>query len=346
MSTACPTCQYINKESARVCTKCGALISSGAPLSTTMQRPANQPSSSNGNGTSSATTSFGSVNTNQPTRLPPPPPPPPPASYTKSEVNKVVLPAPVVKTSGVGGLIIVIVIVALMAGGGFLYFIKGVDAPEVISPLPSPASPVASEAPTTPAVAKKEEIILTIPSDFSVEAPSEARTILTSMLVDAMNPMKLAEAKGILEQLPKPVSGDRKIARSLNERGLESFNKENYLDAIEFFKQAIASDSADVEVRNNYVYALAKAMKTADAEREAGILLTYAPGRSSGWANLGEIYANKGHATLASSALIVAFQFSSNKDKTLTYLKEKSAAVDNPVFAESAQIALNKLANQ
>lgn len=344
MSTACPTCQYINKESARVCTKCGALISSGAPLSTTMQRPANQPSSSNGNGTSSATTSFGSVNTNQPTRLPPPPPPP--ASYTKSEVNKVVLPAPVVKTSGVGGLIIVIVIVALMAGGGFLYFIKGVDAPEVISPLPSPASPVASEAPTTPAVAKKEEIILTIPSDFSVEAPSEARTILTSMLVDAMNPMKLAEAKGILEQLPKPVSGDRKIARSLNERGLESFNKENYLDAIEFFKQAIASDSADVEVRNNYVYALAKAMKTADAEREAGILLTYAPGRSSGWANLGEIYANKGHATLASSALIVAFQFSSNKDKTLTYLKEKSAAVDNPVFAESAQIALNKLANQ
>jgi Flp pilus assembly protein TadD len=166
------------------------------------------------------------------------------------------------------------------------------------------------------------------------------------MLVDAMNPMKLAEAKGILEQLPKPVSGDRKIARSLNERGLESFNKENYLDAIEFFKQAIASDSADVEVRNNYVYALAKAMKTADAEREAGILLTYAPGRSSGWANLGEIYASKGHATLASSALIVAFQFSSNKDKTLTYLKEKSAAVDNPVFAESAQIALIKLANQ
>ena len=345
MSTACPTCQYINKESPRVCIKCGALISSGAPLSTNMLRPANQPPSSNGNGTSSATTSFGSVNSNQPTRLPPPPPPPP-ASYTKSEVNKVVLPAPVVKTSGVGRLIFVNVIVALLGGGGFLYFIKGVDAPEVISPLPSPASPGASEAPTTPAVAKKEEIILTIPSDFSVEAPSEARRILTSMLVDAMNPIKLAEAKGILEQLAKPVSGDRKIARSLNEKGLESFNKENYLDAIEFFKQAIASDSADIEVRNNYVYALAKAMKTADAEREAGILLTYAPGRSSGWANLGEIYATKGHATLASSALIVAFQFSSNKDKTLTYLKEKSAAVDNPVFAESAQIALNKLANQ
>lgn len=362
MSISCNACRYLNKESAKVCIKCGAPISSGAPLSSTKPRPAEQRPSSNANGTSAATNSFGSVTPNNAARRPtpaptpapkpaptPPPPPPPPVSYTKPQVDKAVIPAPVVKSSGTGRLIIVLVIAALLAGGGFLYFINGESASEVTAIPSSPVSPVTpttSESTSTPAVAKKEAFILSIPSDFSVEAPSESRTILTSMLVDAMNPMKLAEAKGLLEQLTKPVSGDRKVARSLNERGLEFFNKENYLDAIEFFKQAISFDSADIEVRNNYVYALAKAKKTAEAEREAGILLTYAPGRSSGWANLGEIYADKGQATLAASALVVAFQFSSNKDKTLTYLKEKSAAADNPVFAESAQIALDKLANQ
>ena len=363
MSISCNACRYLNKESAKVCIKCGAPISSGAPLSSTKPRPAEQRPSSNANGTSAATNSFGSVTPNnaarrptpaptpapKPAPTPPPPPPPPPVSYTKPQVDKAVIPAPVVKSSGTGRLIIVLVIAALLAGGGFLYFINGESASEVTAIPSSPVSPVTpttSESTSTPAVAKKEAFILSIPSDFSVEAPSESRTILTSMLVDAMNPMKLAEAKGLLEQLTKPVSGDRKVARSLNERGLEFFNKENYLDAIEFFKQAISFDSADIEVRNNYVYALAKAKKTAEAEREAGILLTYAPGRSSGWANLGEIYADKGQATLAASALVVAFQFSSNKDKSLTYLKEKSAAADNPVFAESAQIALDKLANQ
>ena len=87
-------------------------------------------------------------------------------------------------------------------------------------------------------------------------------------------------------------------------------------------------------------------MKTAEAEREAGILLSYAPGRSSGWANLGEIYANKGNAELASLALIVAFQFSNNKDKALTFIKEKSVAIDNPVFAKGAEKALDKLSNK
>jgi len=158
--------------------------------------------------------------------------------------------------------------------------------------------------------------------------------------------MKWAGARGPLEQLTKPLPGDRKAARTLNERGLQALKVDAYLPAIEFFKQAISADGADVEVRNNYVYALAKAKKTTEAEREAGILLAYAPGRSSGWANLGEIYANKGQAKLASLALIVAFQFSNNKDKTLTFLKETSAATDNPVFAQGAKMALDKLSNQ
>jgi len=234
-----------------------------------------------------------------------------------------------------------VLIVGLLVGGAF-WFSRNNSEPSGTTSTASPiAAPVAIPEPTS-----KEDQIAIVPIDFSVDAPGEARKVLTSMIVNAMNPMRLAEYKGILEALPKPVTGDRKTARALNEKGLQFFKEEKYLDAIEIFKQALDTDEADIEIRNNYVFALAKAKKNADAEKEAGVLLTYAPGRTSAWANLAEIYSNKGDTNLASLALIVSFQFSNNKDKTLTFLKEKSEAVDEPAFAESAKLALNKLSNK
>lgn len=46
-------------------------------------------------------------------------------------------------------------------------------------------------------------------------------------------------------------------------------------------KNASATDPADVEILNNYVYTLIKANRLQDAELEAGRLLTISPGRSS-----------------------------------------------------------------
>jgi len=166
------------------------------------------------------------------------------------------------------------------------------------------------------------------------------------MLASALSPIRLAEAKGSIEKIAKPVTGDRKIARPLNEKGLLAFREENYPVAVDLLKQAVAADAADVEARNNYVFALIKTKNIDDAEREIGVCLGLAPGRSSAWANLSEIYAAKGNIQLSSLALIVAFQFSSNKDRTLTFLREKSAATDNTPLAEAAKIALDKLTTQ
>ena len=180
---------------------------------------------------------------------------------------------------------------------------------------------------------------------FTVIAPNESKEILTTMIKDAMNPLKLAESKGVIDVLPKPLVGDRKKARSLNERGLQSLKLNNFEEAINILKKSVDADPSDIEIRNNYVYSLIKARKYVEAETEAGYLLTYSPGRSSAWANLAEIYADNGKITEATAALIVTFQFSSNKDKTLTYLKEKSNSSENSGMQKSAKLALLRLSS-
>lgn len=219
-------------------------------------------------------------------------------------------------------------------------------APSQVVPLvTTPPSDVVSSSSTTapePAPTQKDDLVS---PNFDVKGKSETKQILLSMLKDSLSSIKLAEAKGLIEQQPKPQTGDRKAARALNEKGLQALKLEKYSDAINLFQQSVSTDESDVEIRNNFGYALLKAKKYDEAEEEIGMVLSYSPGRSSAWANLAEIYASKGAVKEAASALIVTFQFSSNKDKTLTFLKEKSMASDIPAFQEASKIALAKLSN-
>ncbi len=192
-------------------------------------------------------------------------------------------------------------------------------APVVVA---APAAPSTSVATTEPdAVSAK-------PAGDSVEfkdviAPAEARPLLAAMLASASSSFRLTELKNQLENLPKPAPGDRKSARKLNEQALALFRSDRFDEAVELFHQGLDADPSDIEVKNNYVYAMIKAGKLDEAETVAGELLMNNPGRSSAWANLAEIYAIKGKEEEAARAFVVAFQFSSNKDKTLAILREK-----------------------
>jgi len=163
------------------------------------------------------------------------------------------------------------------------------------------------------------------------------------MMISAMNPIKLAELKGTIDALTKPATGDRKSARALNDKGLQALKNENFGEAVLLLQKAVATDISDVEIRNNFVYALIKTKKLDEAEKEAGNSLTLSPGRSSAWANLAEIYAADGKINEAAAALIITFQFSSNKDKTLVYLKEKASTSEQPKLQEAATIAMRRL---
>lgn len=226
--------------------------------------------------------------------------------------------------------------------------VASVSVPEVAPLAPQPSVPGSETAPAAPPLPvsvpeAKLESASSLPTGFLINAPSESKALLTSMLANPMNSLKLAEIKGEIEKIAKPVSGDRKAARALNEKGLQALKADKYTDATSLLQQAVATDPADIEVRNNYVYALFKSKNLSEAEKEVGISLTFSSGRSSAWANLAEIYAEKGNPQLSSTALLIAFQFSSNKDKTLTYLKDKAGSTDAPAFAEAAKLALKRL---
>lgn len=202
-------------------------------------------------------------------------------------------------------------------------------ATSVEVPAPAPVEP------STPASK--------VPADFQVIAPEDAKSTLTAMLVNATNALKLAELKGVVDALPKPTGGDRKVARAFNEQGLQGLKQSQINEAIDFFQHGVSADASDVEVRNNYVYSLIQANKYSEAENQAGILLSQSPGRSSAWINLSEIYAGKGNTPESAMAMIVAFQFSSNKDKVLLFLKEKSMNPQNLQMQDAARLALQML---
>jgi Flp pilus assembly protein TadD len=151
------------------------------------------------------------------------------------------------------------------------------------------------------------------------------------MLQQATSAFKVSEIKGKIEAFPKPATGDRKAARKLNEQGLAALKSDDFAQALAALKSATATDPADVEILNNYVFALIKAKRLQDAESEAGRLLTISPGRSSAWANLAEVYALKNKNEEAVAALVLAFQFSSNKDRTVTFLNERAGDANSPL---------------
>ena len=199
------------------------------------------------------------------------------------------------------------------------------DAPQ----SPTPTLPLPSPSPSpAPTVANRQ---IAISAGFTVLAPDESKQLLTAMVQQANSAFKISEIKGKIESLPKPATGDRKTSRKLNEQGLTALKNEDFAQAIAVLKSATSADPADVEVLNNYVYALIKAGRLQDAESEAGRLLTMSPGRSSAWANLAEVYALKNRKEEAVAALILAFQFSSNKDRTINFLNERSADSTSPL---------------
>lgn len=172
---------------------------------------------------------------------------------------------------------------------------------------------------------------IVISSGFMVVAPEESKQLLTAMLQQATSAYKVSEIKGKIETFAKPATGDRKAARKLNEQGLAALKSDDFVQALAILKNATVADPADVEILNNYVFALIKGKRLQDAELQAGRLLTISPGRSSAWANLAEVYALKNRNEEAVASLVLAFQFSSNKDRTVTFLNDRAADASSPL---------------
>ena len=177
-------------------------------------------------------------------------------------------------------------------------------------------------------------------------APDNTASLLGQMLSQSQNAIKLIDLKEQIEALyPKPEKGDVKLSRALNQQGLAKFSKENYPEAANLFLDANKANPADIEVLNNYAYALLKSGNNQLAQQVLGYVLSIAPGRTSAWANLGEVYANLNREDAAAASFVVAFQFSTDKEKTIVFFRTKSDSSNNQVLKNAIAKALAQLSS-
>lgn len=175
----------------------------------------------------------------------------------------------------------------------------------------------------------------------TAHAQSTNHKLVEEVLMAArqQNESKVLELKSRVELLPKPERGNRREARSLNERGLLGIKSGNHQSAIEDLLQASNTDPADPELKNNLAYALIAAGRSAEAINPLFAALAISPGRSPAWFNLGEALIDTGDHENAVAAWRLAYLFSSNRDRTVEFLnklasKSNSTDLTKRVVAE------------
>jgi len=210
------------------------------------------------------------------------------------------------------------------------------------SPIPEPS--IEQTQIPEPSIEQNVSNALDLKNIRSVMAPAQTSDLLTGMLLNNSNSVKLLELKAKIEEnYAKPERGDRKAARALNDQALLSFRQENYQQASNLFADSIKIDPSDIEVLNNYAFALLKGGRYTDSERILGFVLSIAPGRSNGWANLADVYANTNRPDAASAAYVVGFKFARKPDKALAFLKHISESESNENIRRAVTNALAQL---
>jgi Flp pilus assembly protein TadD len=134
----------------------------------------------------------------------------------------------------------------------------------------------------------------------------------------------LMEAKSRIEAFDlksKVVQRQRKKAREANEQGLGYIRAWQFAEAVQAFRTAYEADPADVEVLNNLGHAYFRQGDFLTAEPWLLRTLTMAPGRSSAWGDLGQLYAKQGDERKAVACLANAYRFTRNHDASRRFFR-------------------------
>lgn len=155
-----------------------------------------------------------------------------------------------------------------------------------------------------------------------------------------------AQVERIAAQLkiqPKPVRGNRRLARDLNERGLVLWQRQRFADAAAYFRQAHDADPSDAEIAENLGYALLKSGNIAEAEPAILDALSLGPERASAWGSLGSIYAKQGKHRQAVACVITAYRFAPNPKRALDLYSRLATSDDDPKVRAVLADAVSRL---
>ncbi len=155
------------------------------------------------------------------------------------------------------------------------------------------------------------------------------------------NPEAIQIAATRISESNKARRGDRKVARELNARGLDEYKKSNYSVAIDLLQQAAAADPADVEIQSNLGFVALRAENTTIASAALTNALHLDPRRTSTWIPLAELLVQVNTSDLAVRAVLLGYEFSANKEKSMTFFEDKSITAERvemrPVYASAIQ---------
>jgi tetratricopeptide (TPR) repeat protein len=145
---------------------------------------------------------------------------------------------------------------------------------------------------------------------------------------DPRNPEAISVAAARIAEFQKPARGNRKVARELNTKGLAEFKKGNFTEAATVLQQASSEDPGDVEILSNLGLALLKANRAQEARQVLRSSLAINPRRTSAWVPMADVLFEIGDSDSAIAALLLAYEFSENKEKTKTFFDGKAGSSD------------------
>jgi tetratricopeptide (TPR) repeat protein len=143
---------------------------------------------------------------------------------------------------------------------------------------------------------------------------------------DPRNPEAISVAAARIAEFQKPARGNRKVAREFNTKGLAAFKKGNFAEAVTLLQQASSEDLGDVEVLSNLGLALLKANRAQEARQVLRSSLAINPRRTSAWVPMADVLFEIGDSDSAISSLLLAYEFSENKEKTRSFFDGKAAS--------------------
>ena len=166
-------------------------------------------------------------------------------------------------------------------------------------------------------------------------ADVQACAVFMMAAAQARRPDLIRLAAGRIDGFDKPAQGDRKAARELNRQGLDALGARDFAGASRLFQRAAATDPRDVEIASNLGLALVRAQQP-DAATDALLkAVALDPRRSSAWAPMAEALDLLGRADVTEASLLLAWEFSANKDKSLDYFRDRALNADRDTLKAS-----------
>jgi hypothetical protein len=147
------------------------------------------------------------------------------------------------------------------------------------------------------------------------------------IMLEGVSPRKpevIEAAASRIDGFEKPRRGDRKTARALNEKGLAEFRNNQYRSAADLLGQAARADPADVEIQSNLAFVALRDNQKQRALEAVIAALAMNPRRTSSWVSLSEIFVLSGHDSEATRAMLLAYEFSANKEKSWAFFEDKA----------------------